>query len=363
MKRISAVIVTYNDQKYLDECLDNFCRQTRPIDEIIIIDNNSQDQTRQKIKDWQVTKKLPIKTILNQGNTGFALANNQGMREALKNGADYIFLHNQDAIMDENCLAELEKAAEKENNLFALQPLIISWKKYSRFPANLSVSEGQEFIQTSGDRIHFLGFGYCGDFCLPYNAANVSQLVSDIPYASGAALFMSAKALEEIGLLDEDLFMYHEDMELNWRARLLGKKIKLAKNALFYHRTESNISPFKWYWSERNRELLLFEFYKWPTLLLIFPFWLIMEIGSLMYSLWIGALKLKIKSYFDFFKLYPLFSAKRKKIQQLRIITEREMADYLDSTFNFAGLQSPVFYIINPFFGFAWKIIKKIMVW
>jgi len=157
--------------------------------------------------------------------------------------------------------------------------------------------------------------------------------------------------------------MYHEDMDLCLRARFLGRKILLAPQAIVYHQYQGKITPFKWAWSERNRQLTLLKFYKFPSLLLIFPCWLMVEIGSLFYSALIGALFLKIKGYFEILSLSPKFLAKRKKIQKTRKIKDKELAVYLDGEFHFRAFISPLFYLINPILSLSWRVIKKIMFW
>jgi len=349
MSKLAVVIVTYNGRQYLADCFSTIEKQTRKPEEIIVVDNHSTDGTGEYLKNLSLSGGIKIKLILNKENLGFAKANNQGMEMALEDGAQYIFLLNQDTRMEENCLMELLKAAEKEKIFFACQPLILCWPE-------------KKLIQTAGDRIHFLGFGYSGDYKEKFNAQEF-QGNKEIPYASGAAMFIKSEVLKEVGLFDEDLFMYHEDMDLCLRARFLGRKILLAPQAIVYHQYQAKITPFKWAWSERNRQLTLLKFYKFPSLLLIFPCWLIMEIGSLFYSALIGALFLKIKGYFEVLSLAPKFLAKRKKIQKTRKIKDKELAVYLDGEFHFRAFISPLFYLINPILSLSWRVIKKIMFW
>jgi len=353
--RISVIIVSFNGRPYLVDCFRSLEKQTMRPEEIIIIDNCSTDGTGDYLKNLKLSSEIKLKIILNEKNLGFAKANNQGMKIALKGQADYIFLLNQDTKMEPNCLEELLKAAGKQEDLFALQPLILCWPEKNK-------------VQTSGDRIHFLGFGHLGNYGLSafaegYGGSTEGGKIREIPYASGAAMFLKRKTLEEVGFFDEDLFMYHEDMDLCLRARLLGKKILLAPAALVYHHYSGKMTSFKWIWSERNRQLMLLKFYKLPTLILIFPFWLLMEIGSLFYSALLGALNLKIRGYFEILGLLPKFLRKRREIQKTRKIKDKELFKYLDGEFKFALMRSPLFYLINPILGSSWKMIKNIVFW
>jgi len=347
---VSVVIVSYNGREYFPDLFNSLKLQTLRPSQIIVVDNGSTDGSQEFLSKFKV-QGLEFRVIFSNKNTGFAEGNNQGTEEALKASPDYIFLLNQDTIVDKNCLKELVGFAEKNKseNFFALQPLILCWPEKDR-------------IQTSGDRIHFLGFGYSGDYKLQVTSYKLQ--IKEIPYASGAAMFIDARALNEVGLFDKDLFLYHDDLDLCLRARFLGYKIFLAPRAIVYHKYKAGLSPHRWYWSERNRLITLIKFYKLPTLILIFLPWLIMELGVLVYSLLTGWFWLKIKSYFSNFWQLPKTLWKRRKIQGSRKITDRELIEYLEAKFDFAGLEDPLLkYLVNPILGLTWQILKRLIFW
>jgi len=167
-----------------------------------------------------------------------------------------------------------------------------------------------------------------------------------------------------VGFLDKDLFLYHEDLDLCLRARFLGYGIKLVYQSQLFHKYTEGIPKHRWYWSERNRLLTLLKFYKLPTLILIFPVWLFMELGVLGFSLITGWFHLKIKSYFACLIQIPKTLLKRKKIQKTRKITDRDLSHYLEPYFNFAGFNNPLIKkIVNPILGTYWRILRKIIIW
>lgn len=362
-KKIAVIIISYNSQQDLPDCLNSLKKQTLLPDQVVIVDNASKDDSVEYIeqyiqniqKDYQQEDQLKIDLIKNKENCFFAPANNQGIKRAIENNSslDYIFLLNPDTFCEPDCLEKLVESAEKQENqkVFAFQPLILCHPKTDK-------------IQSAGDKIHFLGFGYCGDYLKPAIKENIDQLSKDITYASGAGVLVPCRHLDKVGLLDSDLLLYHEDLDWAIRARLLGLGIKLAAKARMYHKYTDGISNIRWYWSERNRLLTLIKFYKLPTLILIFPAWLIMEAGVWGYSLLTGWITVKIKSIFSAWKQFPKTFKKRKLIQKQRVISDRELSKYLESHFNFAGLTHPLLkYIVNPFLGFYWNIIKKIIFW
>jgi len=242
--KIAVIIVSYNGQKYFSDLFASLREQTLPAEKIVIVDNNSQDDSVAYIQ-----KNFSEATLIaSKENLGFAGGNNLGIKKAFEGNPDYIFMLNQDTVCDSRCLEILAKKAQTEDNFFAAQPLIMCWPPEDNL------------IQTSGNRLHFLGFGYSGN----YKEKAVSRLIRKIDqspaYLSGAALFIRSSVLKKIGLLDEDLFLYHEDTDLCWRAKLQGYSLKVFSEAVVYHKYTEAISRNRWFWSERNRLLFLLKF-------------------------------------------------------------------------------------------------------
>ncbi|MCF7907027.1 glycosyltransferase family 2 protein [Patescibacteria group bacterium] len=346
--KIAVIILSYNGQKYFPELFASLKAQTLPAQEIVIVDNNSQDDSVPYIQE-----NFPEATlIISEKNLGFAGGNNLGIKKALENKPGYIFMLNQDTVCDPRCLEILAKKSQGEDNLFAAQPLINCWPPED------------QLIQTSGNRLHFLGFGYSGDYKNKAESEVIKKIDQEPAYLSGAALFIKSSVLEKTGLLDEDLFLYHEDTDLCWRAKFLGYSLKVFPEALVYHKYTEAISRNRWFWSERNRPLFLLKFFKIPTLILILPCFFLMELGILFYSLLDGWFITKVKSIFSsggqFFKTLK----KRRQIQKSRQFKDRELINKLDSYFDFAGFEHPLIkYIVNPIFGFYWKIVHFFIFW
>jgi hypothetical protein len=355
LPKIAVIIVSYNGQEYLPDCFNSLKKQTLSPEKIIVVDNASQDNSVEYLKENYPSVDL----IVNSKNRGFAGANNQGIELAFEEKADYIFLLNQDTVLKSDCLEKLWQGFSKEKeNVFALQPLILCWSPQS------TNQEKKEQIQTSGDKIHYLGFGFCADYKKIASPENIAKLNKDLTYGSGAALFIKSSLLKKIGFLDQDLFLYHEDLDLCLRARFQNYKIKLLPEAQLYHKYKEGIPRHRWYWSERNRLLTLIKFYKWPTLILILPAALFMEIGILGFSLITGWGHLKIKSYFTCLGQIPKTLIKRKRIQKTRKITDKDLSYYLEPYFNFTGFNNSLIKkIVNPILGTYWKIIRKIIFW
>lgn len=371
-KKIAIVIITYNAQDYLPDLFDSLLKQTYPKDltEIIIIDNASRDETVECIRKFKIQNEikhcsemkskdlkptirnlefsfLDVKLIENKENLGFAKGNNIGIKEALKTCPDYLVFLNQDMVVESGWLEKLVEEVETDERTAVVQPMILLWDEKDK-------------IQTSGNKIHYLGFGYSGD----YRESLISCQFSVISYASGAAALVKREVLEKIEGFDGDLWAYHEDLDLGWYIRLLGYEIKRARQSIVYHKYSFTKEKSKYYFMERNRLIVLLKYYKTKTLILIFPTFLFMEISLWIFALVKGWVREKLKSYKDFLVELKYTLVKRNQIQKLRKVGDKEVIKYFVGKIEFEDIDNFFLkYIVNPILDFYWRIIKKIIVW
>lgn len=348
-KKTAVIIVCYNGKEYLPDCLNSLEKQTlaRGLYNIIVVDNNSSDDSVAYIKN----NFLQILLLENKENLGFAGGNNIGIKRAIEEGYEYIVLLNQDTIVDPNWLEELIKAAELDEKVGLVQSRLMLW------PAT-------EKINSIGNEIHFLGFGFTGGYLQRLEDYPIKS--NEITYASGAGMLVKRNVFEEAGLFDKEFFMYHEDLDLSWKARIKGYKIVLASNSVVYHKYEFSKSIAKYYYMERNRFIVLLENYKWLTLLLISPALAAMELGLFAFSFKNGwwKEKLKIYKYFlDYKNLKNIFE-KRKIIQANRRINDYEIIKNFTGKIKFQEINSPVLkYFANPIFNAYWQVVKRLIFW
>jgi hypothetical protein len=353
MRKIAIVILTYNGRNYLPDLFkslkENYLKDSV---DIIVVDNASLDGTKALVKFEIQKRELKISLVENKKNFGFAKGNNIGIKKALERQSDYIILLNQDTVVEKNWLEEIIRVAEIEEKAGIIQSMIMLWPEKDK-------------IQTSGNKIHFLGFGFSGNYRLNYRLiAESIQSTTDIAYASGAAMLIKREVLEKIGLLDEDLWAYHEDLDLSWRARLAGYEIKCASKSIVFHKYSFEKTKEKYYLMERNRLIVLLKNYKILTLILILPAFLIMEIGLLFFALTNGWLREKFQSYQSFFKNFFKTLIKRKRIQKQRIVKDKDIIKFFTGQIKFENLRSPLLnYLANPFFNLYWWMIKKLIIW
>lgn len=234
----SVIIPTYNGVGYLPDCLDSLKAQTLKPDEVILVDDDSTDATATLIK-----KSYPeIRYLRLESNQGFASAVNAGIRESK---GTYIALLNNDTCARPEWLNELKRTLDDElavgfcssKMLFANRPDVINSIGIGFSPAGLAVDIG--YGQKDGGRFSRPRpvFGAC----------------------AGAAMYRRS-LFDDIGLFDEDLFMWYEDADLSFRAQLAGYSCVYVPTAVIYHvggGTESAESELHQHYCSRNQILVM----------------------------------------------------------------------------------------------------------
>lgn len=351
MPKIIIIIPSYNGLKYWPTLMPQLVAEHYlEFDlEILVVDNNSQDNSA----DYLAKHYPQIKIIRNSENTGYVGANNIGYQYALKQGADFIYLLNQDTEITPGFLGPLYNFAvssSARNKFGSLQSKILLYPETDK-------------INTIGNRIHFLGFGYGIKSGLKDTH---DQKITKINYASGAGVFISMKALARQGyLFDETLFAYLEDLDLGWSLVMLGYDNYFIPESVIYHKYEFSRSMRQIYWFERNRLWIMCKNYKLATLILIFPAFILMEFGQLFFALANRRLILKLKSYAWIFSInqWQIVLKKRQYIQTLRTRSDRAVVKNFAGQILFQGLDSILLKIANIIFNLYWQIIKIFIFW
>jgi GT2 family glycosyltransferase len=302
---ISVVILNYNGMRFLDRCLASIQDQTYADLEVIIVDNASQDGSAEYVQSrypW-------VKVIINQENLGFAEGTNVGIRQAR---GEYIFTLNNDTWIEERFIEHLAKPiAEKDVGMCASKML---------FPDGRINSTGI-CISRSGaawDRGMFQQdkgqYNHCEEVFGP---------------CAGAALYRKAM-LDEIGLFDEDFFLYMEDVDLAFRGRLAGWKCIYVPEAVVYHHhggTAGTGSDLSVYYGNRN--VIWYVVKDFPTRILLtsLPFILARNLALIPYYALRGQGRVILKSKLDALRGVPGMIRKRRHV--LRVTPDNEIARFI----------------------------------
>lgn len=360
MPKIAVIYLSYNPRPYLDRAISAWQKMSYPknLVEIVVVDNpHSQfGGAGEFLKEKLLSLAgglLPKVTILeNSENLGFTGGNNVGIDYVLENNFDLVFFHNQDGFCGIECLERLSRIFNEDAAVAMVQPLILLYPDHS-------------LINSSGNKMHYLGFGYSGDYKQP--ALDAPQNLQEINYGSGAALMVRAGLLKKYGGFDSDFLAYHEDLELSLRLRSLGYKIMLLPSARFYHEYEFSRNNQKFYLMERNRLAVIITYYKIATLIILLPMFLISEIGLLFYAVLGGWSEQKIKSWQYWLKKenFKNLLNKRQRIQASRKVSDKFLLKNMTAEIKFDGLQAGNFinYVINPFFRAYFWLVKIIIFW
>ena len=301
---ISIIILNYNAGDLLLNCINSVFETKYKKFEVILVDNVSTDGSHKKCK----VKFDKIQLIENSKNFGYCEGNNIGIRKAK---GKFIVILNPDTIVESNWLDEFLIAYSKFGDAL-YQPKILSLYE-------------KKILQSTGNMIHLFGFGFARD----KGVSDEDQFkeIEKIGYASGTCLFTSSKVLEKIGLLDPFLFLYHDDLDLGWRASQLGINSYFVPNVRIFH-AESYIlkwSSKKFYWLERNRKYCLLTHYSKNTYKKMRLNLLLVDFFVWIFYISKGFLVAKIKAELDIIKNKKHIEEKYLELENKKIISDGEL--------------------------------------
>ena len=266
--RISVVIVNYNGATLLPDCLDGLEAQTRPADEVIIVDNASTDDSVPLLR-----QRYPWTRIIESDtNLGFSEGNNLGIRAS---SGSIVVLLNNDTTPSPGFVEEITGPLERDDQLSAVSGVML-------------FSEHVNTVATSGIKVFSNGLALDSD---------IGARWRDLPAeggvfgpTGGAAAFRRS-ALDDVELFPEPFFLYLEDVDLAWRLRLRGHR-SVSRSAAWalhiYSASSVEGSTLKDYYLARNRAWTLIRC--WPDTLWrrFWPVILRYEFGALAFALLTG---------------------------------------------------------------------------
>jgi GT2 family glycosyltransferase len=262
---VSVVIVNYNGCHFLDDLFASLAHQTRPADEVILVDNASTDGSVA-----HVSARFPwVRTIALSQNVGFAEGNNVGVGRAR---GEYIALLNSDTTVDERWLEDLVSALDGDARAGAAVSKIYLAAAYPR-------------LDCAGAEFNNLGF------CWGRGANQLDRGQFDrpceVPALTACAMLLRREALGGQSLFDARLFMYYEEFDLSLRVRGRGYTIVYVPTAVVLHKRSQSVKGatkrpivFQQFYGNRNRVKILLKYYpasvllsSWPLIGLSLLYW------------------------------------------------------------------------------------------
>jgi GT2 family glycosyltransferase len=224
--KISIVIVSWNAKSFLLQCIESVLRQSprEPL-EVIVVDNASSDGSPQAVRDNYPAVKL----ICNGGNDGFAKGNNIGIRASI---GDYLFLINSDVVVSDGCFDTLVRYMNAHPEIGLLGPRIVgSNGKVQRSTMGYPSLWNTLCRALALDSL-FPRSSLFGSHLMTFSNHNVTRPVEVI---NGCFWVVRRSAMEQVGLLDEQFFMYGEDVDWCKRFNDGGWKVVFFSEAEVLH--------------------------------------------------------------------------------------------------------------------------------
>lgn len=284
---VSIIILNWNGWEDTVECLESLYQIDYPNYNVIVVDNHSEDDSIQKIKDYcqgvfraeskflKVDVKKPIKIfeyfnddlkdkskdlnlfetldpyekliiIRNDDNYGFAEGNNIGMRFVLKNlDSNYLLLLNNDTVVKKDFLSRLVELSESDETIGVCGPKVLYYHQ-------------PQVINSAGGKILWhMGLGINNG--IGERDEGQYDIISESDSLLGACLLIKSPVIRNCGLLDHQFFLLLEETDFCIRAKKAGYKIFFNPQSVIYHKEgiSGELSPLKYYYMYRNRLLII----------------------------------------------------------------------------------------------------------
>ncbi len=220
LPKVACIILTWNDKENLLECLESMSHLSYPNADIIVSDNGSTDGSIEKVRSL-----YPDVTILENGkNLYWAGGNNVGIEYAMAHAADYIFLLNNDIVVDPDLVTEMVEVGESDPRIGMLGPKIY-------------YHEGTlgNKLWFAGARVH-LWRGIARHLGIRDIDQGQYDVIADTDYVTGCAQMVKREVVEKIGLIDTVYVAYGEDMDWSTRARRAGYRLVYVPRARMWHK-------------------------------------------------------------------------------------------------------------------------------
>ena len=304
--KVAIIILNWNGWEDTIECIESVLQIDYPNYNVIVIDNNSNDDSIKKIEEYsegkiKIKSKLihynpknkpinitkynekdlskltkdnndilheELKIIQNNENYGFAEGNNIGIKFALKFiNSDYILLLNNDTVVDKKFLNNLVEVAEIEDCG------ILGSKTF--------IYDHPDIIQFAGNKIN-LWTGECDMLGWSEIDHGIYNTVEESDYISGSCFLIKKETIEKIGFLDKNYFCYWEDADYCIRAKKAGIKSKYSPNSYIWHKVSAStnrISGLDIYLLNRNRIIFMkknsnkLQYISFLLYLIFYKFW------------------------------------------------------------------------------------------
>lgn len=311
MVKVAVVILNWNGEKLLQQFLPTVLQHSPENVEIYIVDNYSTDNSIKLVQE-----SFPTIRIINlDKNWGFAAGYNRALEQI---EAEYYILLNSDVEVTLGWIDPIIELLDKNQTIAACQPKIRSYHKKEEF----------EYAGAAG--------GFIDKWCYPFCRGRIFHIfekdegqydqVTEIFWASGAALFIRSKVYHSVGGLDEDFFAHMEEIDLCWRIKNNGYKVYFHPQSLVYHIGGGTLlmgSPQKTFLNFRNSLLLITKNLPKRSFLPLLFLRMILDgvaaISFLPYKNGPGNFFAVLKAHFSYYSMFLKIIKKRKIVPNHKV--------------------------------------------
>lgn len=240
--RVWVIVLMYGAEELTTACLESLRKQDHGALTVLLVNNASPDGAGERVR-----ARFPGIEYLDTGaNLGYTGGNNRGIEYALRNGADYVLVLNNDTELDPRCVSLLVETAKSQERVGAVSPKILYYDDRSRiwygggdFSWRKAIGDHRRQMELDGTA--------------------AEEAVERMTFATGCAFLMPAAVAREMKGFREDFFIYCEDVELSVRLHLAGYRMYYQPNARLYHHEPlaPDPSPFQIRLRDRNRRRMV----------------------------------------------------------------------------------------------------------
>lgn len=318
MTTVSAVVLAYKEEPWLRACVEALLASTGADVEVVVVDNGCTDGAVKRVGELG-----RVRVIEPGRNTGYAGGCNLGARHATGQVVAFI---NGDALVAPGALAELCAVATRPGVGIAT--------------ASLRLADQPHLLNSGGNEIHFLGFGWAGHVGQP---AHDHAFEHDVTGATGAAFAIRKDLWDSLGGFDDEFVIYHEDADISIRCWQRGLRVVYVPQAVVTHHYEFSRNPQKFYLLERNRLIYLLTCYEARTLTLLSPALVAAELGMVVLAIAQGWGAQKVRGYGWLLRNRRWIMRRRRRIQAQRTRSDGDIAELLAPRLSFLHFPLPAF--------------------
>jgi GT2 family glycosyltransferase len=293
----------------LTRCLDSLELDTSAEAEVLVIDNGPEGDEIE-----QARRRNAVHVLGDGVNLGYAAGSNLGAHSA---SGEVLFFLNPDTVVEPGTLGALARRLEDKSIAIAMP--------------RLRLLDEPELLNSRGAAVHLSGLAWSDGFRVP--ASSVDGPL-EIAYANGSVLGIRRALFEELGGFTEEYFIYLEDLELGWRARMRGLRVVLDPAGDVLHEYEHRRNPTKNYFMERNRLVFVGTVYSLRLLVLLAPVLAAAEAGLILVALREGWLTNKLDGWRWLARHGLWLLRHRRRLQAARTVRDSQLAHYLTPTVN-----------------------------